>query len=86
MHQDFISQRAEMEQQKKFYVAMAIYAAIGLLIWMTIDNIPLPLSAVHLTLRQLTLGILGLFVLRTVLHWRAGQIRAESEQQDRVEG
>ena len=56
-----------MEQQKKFYVAMAIYAAIGFLIWMTIDNIPLPFSAVHLTLRQLTLGILGLFVLRTVL-------------------
>jgi uncharacterized membrane protein len=73
-----------MEQRKKFYVAMAIYAALGLLIWTTIDNIPLPFSAVHLTLRQLTLGILAFFVLRTVLHWRAEQIRAEREQQQNL--
>ncbi len=65
-----------MDQQKKFYVAMAIYAALGLLIWMTIDNIPLPFSAVHLTLRQLALCILGFFVLQTVLHWRAEKIRS----------
>ena len=69
-----------MEQHKRFYVALAIYAALGLLIWITIDNIPLPFSAVHLTLRQLTLGILGFFVLRTVLHWRAEQIRMERER------
>ena len=70
-----------MEQRNKFYVAMIIYAALGLLIWMTIDNIPLPFSAVHLTLRQLTLGILGFFVLRTVLHWNAERIRAEREKE-----
>ena len=70
-----------MEQRNKFYVAMAIYTALGLLIWMTIDNIPLPFSAVHLTLRQLTLGILGFFVLRTVLHWNAERIRAEREKE-----
>ena len=49
-------------------------------IWMTIDDIVIPISAVHITLRQLTLAILGLFVLRTVLHWRAEQIRAERER------
>jgi len=68
-------QQMMMDQQKKFYVAMAIYGALGLLIWLTIDNIPLPFSAVHLTLRQLTLGILGVFVLQTVLHWRVGKMR-----------
>jgi len=82
VHQDFAVSEQVMEQHKKFYVALAIYAVLGLLIWMTIDNIPLPFSAVHLTLRQLTLGILGLFVLRTVLHWRADQIRAEREQHE----
>ena len=75
-----------MEQRKRFYVALAIYAALGLLIWMTIDDIPIPVSNlpaalqnVHVTLRQLTLVVLGLFVLRTVLHWWAEKARAERE-------
>jgi biotin transporter BioY len=69
-----------MEQRTRFYVALAIYAVLGLAIWMTIDDIVIPVSVVHITLRQLTLAILGLFVLRTVLHWRAELIRAERER------
>ena len=78
-----------MEKRKRFYVALAIYAALGLLIWVAIDDIPLPmgempsvLQGIHITLRQLTLAVLALFVLRTVLHWRAEQIR---EEQDKFE-
>ena len=78
-----------MEQRKRFYVALAIYAVLGLLIWMTIDDIPIPVSNlprvfenVHITLRQLTLVILGMFVLRTVLHWWAQQARAEREDKE----
>jgi membrane protein DedA with SNARE-associated domain len=70
-----------MEQRKRFYVALAIYAVLGLLIWLTIDNIPIPVSGVHVTLRQAALAVLALFVIRTVLHWRAEQIRAEREQE-----
>jgi hypothetical protein len=74
-----------MEQRKRFYVALAVYAVLGLAIWMTIDNIPIPVPrelplGLHITLRQLTLAILGLFVLRTVLHWRAEQIRLERDR------
>ena len=74
-----------MELRKRFYVALAIYAVLGLAIWMTIDNIPIPTPRempieVHVTLRQLALAVLGMFVLRTVLHWRAEQIRADREQ------
>ncbi|HEY6308158.1 MAG TPA: hypothetical protein VI488_17050 [Candidatus Angelobacter sp.] len=76
-----------MEQQKRFYVALAMYAVIGLLIWLTIDNIPIPLPpempiGLHITLRQVALAILGLFVLRTVLHWHAERIRAEREKEE----
>lgn len=86
-----------MEQQKKFYVALAVYAVLALLVWITIDNtaiyIPVPVGrdghsvaygAIRLSLRQLTWIILGFFALRTWLHWRADKIRAERErkQQD----
>ncbi len=74
-----------MAQRTRFYVALAIYAVLGLAIWLTIDDILIPVAAVHITLRQLTLAILGIFVLRTVLHWRAEQTRAERErEQERV--
>jgi hypothetical protein len=76
-----------MERQKKFYVALALYAALGLLIWVTIGDIPIPVSrvhvsrdldfAVHITLRQVTLVILAMFVVRTILH------HGLAEQQDK---
>ena len=69
------------QRRKKFYIALTIFAALGLAIWFTIDDVAIPVTAVHITLRQLALAILGVFVLRTVLHWRAQQIRAEREQQ-----
>ena len=73
-----------MKQGKRFLVALAIYAVLGLLIWMTIDNIPIPVpmghEAIWTTLRHLTLAILGLFVALTVLHWKLDQIKARREQ------
>ena len=79
-----------MEKRKRFYIALAIYAVLGLLIWMTIDDIPIPVSNlpavlqnVHITLRQVTLLILGMFALRTVLHHWAEQARVEREDEER---
>ena len=81
-----------MEQRRRFYVALAIYAVLGLLIWMTIDDLPIPVSNlpsvlqnVHITLRQLTLVILGMFVLRTVLHHWAQKARADREDEKSAE-
>jgi hypothetical protein len=74
-----------MDLRKRFYVAMAIYAALGLLIWFAMDNVAFPAQAfggwVHVTLKQLTLAIWAMFVVRTVLHWRAEEIRAERKQE-----
>ena len=81
MHQDFKIVSERTDQRTRFYIALAIFAAIGLGIWFMVDDVPIPVAAVHITLRQLALAILGMFVLRTVLHWRAQQIRAEREQQ-----
>jgi hypothetical protein len=76
-----------MEQRKRFYVALGIYAVLGLLIWVTMSDVPFPIGGYHLSvsLRRLTLGVLVLFVVRTVLHWRAEGIRASRQrEQDEV--
>jgi hypothetical protein len=79
----------QMNQRKRFYIALAIFAALGLAIWFTVGDIPLrmltgpsALQGVHVTLRQLALAIWAVFVLRTVLHWRAEEIRAERERSE----
>ena len=77
-----------MDKRKRFYVALALYAVLGVAIWLTVDNDPIRvhgpewLGSMHITMRQLTLAILGIFVLRTVLHWRAQQIQAERESKE----
>ena len=75
-----------MRQRKRFYIALACYAALAALVWVAMDdtqitiaNLPQALQGVHVTLRQLTLAFLAMLVVRTVLYWRAEQIRAERE-------
>jgi hypothetical protein len=73
-----------MDLRKRFFVAMAIYAALGLVIWFAMDNVALPLGALTnapVTLKQVTLAIWAMFVVRTLLHWRAEEIRAEREHE-----
>jgi len=85
-----------MDLRKRFLVAMAIYAALGLVIWLALDNVALPTSGLfggagwardfHVTVKQLTLAIWALFVVRTVLHWRAEEIRAERRHEEQRQG
>ena len=69
-----------MQKRKRFYVALAIYAVLGLLIWVTMEDVPLPVGSGHVGIRSLTLIVLALFVVRTVLHFRADQIRGEQDE------
>jgi hypothetical protein len=78
-----------MDKRKRFYVALALYAVLGVAIWFTVDNDPIMMRShdhaewlARITFRQATLVILGLFVLRTVLHWYAEQAREKSESQE----
>jgi hypothetical protein len=84
-----------MALQKKFYVALAMLSVLALLAWLTLDDgtvfrFPVPVSvdrggvvfgALAFRLRSLTLAVLGLFALRTWLHWHAEKIRAERERE-----
>jgi len=71
-----------MQKRKRFYVAMAIYAALGLLIWATMVDVPIPVGNGHIGIRSLTLLVLALFVVRTLLHWRSEQIRGEQDEEE----
>jgi heme A synthase len=71
-----------MQKRKRLYVALAIYAVLGLLIWATMEDVPLPVGSGHVGIRSLTLIVLAVFALRTVLHFRAEQIRDEQDKEE----
>ncbi|MCU1220777.1 MAG: hypothetical protein JWN42_1974 [Candidatus Angelobacter sp.] len=70
-----------MQKRKRFYVALAIYAVLGILIWVMMEDVPLPVGRGHVGIRSLTLIVLAVFALRTVLHFRADQIREEQDEE-----
>ena len=70
-----------MQKRKRFYVALAIYAVLALLIWVTMEDVPLPVGSGHVGIRSLTLIVLAVFAVRTILHFRAEQIRDEQDEE-----
>ena len=70
-----------MQKRKRFYVAISIYAVLGLLIWVTMEDVPLPVGNGQIGMRSLTLIVLAVFAVRTVLHFRADQIRDEQDEE-----
>jgi len=84
-----------MDQQKKFYVVLAMFAVLALVAWMVMKDVPfridVPVSMdrghlvfmpATVSLRQVTLAVLALFALRSWLHWHAEKIRMEREQSE----
>ena len=69
-----------MSQEKRFYVAMAVYAVLALLTWLTMSSTAVPVGSGAVSVRGVTWAILGFFAARTWLHWHAEKIRAEREQ------
>jgi hypothetical protein len=63
--------------KKKLVLAVAAYAALGILIWQTLSNEPIRVFNFEVRLRTATLLIVGLFAFKTFLHyWR---VRIEEE-------
>ena len=71
-----------MQKRKRFYVALAIYAVLAVLIWVTMEDVPLPVGNGQIGVRSLTLIVLAVFALRTVLHFRAEQIRDQQDEEE----
>jgi hypothetical protein len=71
-----------MQKRRRFYVALAIYAVLAVLIWVTMEDVPLPVGNGQVGIRSLTLIVLAVFAVRTVLHSRADQIRDEQDDEE----
>jgi hypothetical protein len=64
--------------KKKFVLALAAYAVLGVLAWFTLSDEPIRLLNANIRLRTGTFLILGLFAFRSALYfWRT---RIEEEQ------
>ena len=71
-----------MQKRKRFYVAIAIYAGLAALIWVTMEDVPLPVGNGQVGIRSLTLIVLAVFAVRTALHFRAEQIRDQQDEEE----
>ncbi len=54
---------------RKLAVALAAYAALALLVWFTLDEFVIVEGRV-VPLRIVVLAVVGLFFLKTLLHWK----------------
>jgi hypothetical protein len=65
--------------KKKFVLALIGYAVFGVLAWNTLSDEPIRVFNGSVRLRTATLLILGLFALRTSLHFWRTRIEEERE-------
>ncbi|PYP92557.1 MAG: hypothetical protein DMG65_03405 [Candidatus Angelobacter sp. Gp1-AA117] len=68
-----------MEKHKKLLIALVVYVLLGLLIWTTMDDVPISIAGGKIGIRALTLAVVAFFAVRTVLHWKAEKIREKIE-------
>ena len=62
----------------RLFVALAAYAVLGLLAWFTLDA-TIDVGSNKIELRIVTLLVLGMFFVRTLVHWQREQYEAKSE-------
>ncbi len=68
-----------MQIKTRFALALAGFAGLALLSWVTLSNDPIPVFGVAIRLRIVTLLVLGMFAARTGLaFWR---IRIEESRE-----
>ena len=69
------------ELQRKYPIALALYAALAALVWFTMDAGKVPVWGKPVDLRLVPLLIIGGLALRTVLALQADKIRHGREKE-----
>jgi hypothetical protein len=68
-------QRSGSDLQRKYWPALALFAALGLLVWFTIGDGSVTVFGRPVEIRLVALLVIGSFALRTVLARQADRIR-----------
>jgi hypothetical protein len=80
MSQELHSSGSELE--RKYWVALALYGCLALLVWFTMDANKILVHGKPVDLRLVPLIILGGLALRTVLALQADKVRRSGEKKD----
>ena len=80
-----IAEWKKLTIRKKFGLALAAYAALGVLAWMTLSDEAIPVSGWNLKLRTGTLLILGMLAFKSALFYWRTRIEEERENAKPVE-
>jgi hypothetical protein len=70
--------RSGNDLDRKFWVALVLYAILAALSWFTLDG-KIPIGGRLVELKLIPLVIIGGFALRTVLAMKAEKIRREAQ-------
>ncbi len=68
-----------MKSERRFYIALGLYALLAVLVWTTRSYTPIRIEGRVVDFRIIPSLILGMFALRTVLFRHAERIRAEKK-------
>jgi 4-hydroxybenzoate polyprenyltransferase len=68
-----------MSAERRFYIALALYAVLGVLVWTTLGYAPIRIQDREIDLRVIPSLILGMFALRTILFRQAERMRAKEK-------
>jgi hypothetical protein len=74
------TQNAGAELERKFWVALGLYAVLGALVWFTMGDGRVLVMGKPVELRLVPLMILGGLALRTVVALQADRIRRDGEK------
>jgi hypothetical protein len=72
--------RSDSDLERKYWVALALYAVLAVLVWFTMDASKVLIHGRPVDLRLVPLIVLGGLALRTVLALEADKIRRSGEK------
>ena len=73
---------AGSEMDRKFWVALALYIVLAILVWFTMDAGKIPVFGRPVDLRLVPLVVLGALAMRTVIARQAARIRRGADTED----
>ena len=71
---------ADRDLDRKFWAALAMFAVLAVLVWLTIGDGSVLVFGKPVELKLIPLIVIGGFVLRTVLARKADKIRRDGEK------